>query len=457
MAFKLDIQLDNRTKIIAGVAVLAIAGAGAWFFLFEEEAPPPPKVAAKAPAKPAAAKAPEAKPAAPAKPAAAAKPIPTDPDGVIAEIVEEFRASASGLADGAAGFAVGLAGDLKIGPVDAGAIREISQRAFDPEKLTAEYAANLKSAYDADKMPRYLELRRQPIAVKMAEFGKRRIPPEAMKEHVDNFRKNPPPAARLKLIQDLDEAGRASEIAVQFFTTIAREAIDELVAALQKSGRPVPAEVKQVASQIAAMQGGLRNLSRVALHAMYRDASDEEIAQYLKLMDTETGRWAWLTEGNALRPVLESHGRSFAKEFVALLLKGQAVAKAPAPTPVPKAPAEAAAPAPKPVAPAEYQRPAGIRDLYTRYNDLVTAVVMRDRAAVRELLADGKSPNARQSDGLTALMVAAGNGDAETAELLLARGADPNLRGPGGVSALAMAKESRNAAVVKLLERHGAK
>jgi hypothetical protein len=34
-----------------------------------------------------------------------------------------------------------------------------------------------------------------------------------------------------------------------------------------------------------------------------------------------------------------------------------------------------------------------VPQLYTRYNDLVTATVMRDQAAVKELLDDGKSPN----------------------------------------------------------------
>jgi ankyrin repeat protein len=54
-------------------------------------------------------------------------------------------------------------------------------------------------------------------------------------------------------------------------------------------------------------------------------------------------------------------------------------------------------------------------------------------------------------------MIAAGNGDAELAQLLLAKGADPNLRTPGGVSALSIAKQRRLADMVQLLERSGAK
>ena len=83
---------------------------------------------------------------------------------------------------------------------------------------------------------------------------------------------------------------------------------------------------------------------------------------------------------------------------------------------------------------------------------------MRDQAAVKELLDGGKNPNARQSDGITPLMIAVSNGDSEIATMLLAKGADPNLRA-GGRSALSMAKArgSAGAGMVQLLQRSGAK
>jgi len=89
---------------------------------------------------------------------------------------------------------------------------------------------------------------------------------------------------------------------------------------------------------------------------------------------------------------------------------------------------------------------------------VISATVMRDRAAVRELLDDGKSPNHRQSNGFTPLMIAAANGDADIAAMLLAKGADPNARA-GGKSALSLAKArgSAGAELVRMLERSGAK
>jgi len=121
-------------------------------------------------------------------------------------------------------------------------------------------------------------------------------------------------------------------------------------------------------------------------------------------------------------------------------------------------PAAAPVAAKAPVEAPGYRRAANIREVYSRYNDLISATVMRDRDAVKELLDDGKNPNARQRDGLTPLMIASANGDAEIAGLLLARGADPNLRA-GNRSALSIAKSrgSAGAGLVQLLERGGAR
>jgi hypothetical protein len=210
------------------------------------------------------------------------------------------------------------------------------------------------------------------------------------------------------------------------------------------------------------MRDQARPQVRSVLFATYRNATDEELAEYAKLIDTDTGRWGNEVLANAIRPVLASRASALGVEAgkLAMSRRGGAAAKAPATTPAammeeqksPETPAAA------PAAPPSYQRPANIREAYSRYNDVISATVMRDRAAVKELLDDGKNPNARQSDGLTPLMVAASNGDLEIATMLLAKGADPNLRS-GGRSALSIAKSrgSAGAATVQLLQQSGAK
>jgi hypothetical protein len=478
------IQVSPRVAAYAGIGALVVAGAAAWFLFFQEEAaPPPPAPAAKkAPAKPAAeAKTGEpgkaAKPAAaeagkpaPAKPAAA-KPIPTDPDKLVAEIIEtaglkkQILAFAEEIGSGAIGASQG--GTEGAEAPDARLIHDIAQKHFESGALTEDVANGVKSAFEAERMGRFLELLRHPVMQKMAALEGRPIAPEDMRRFSEELRRNPPSPARQKLIQTVDEIQRASDLGVQFTTLAAREMVDAVFEGLQKAGRRPAREARQLANtQINASEPQLRAGFRSLMHIAYREASDEELAEYVKLLESETGRWGAQILSNALRGALEKRVRPYARDLAQLALARQlagkpaAVKEAAAP-----APAEAAKETPKaapvaaaaPAEPPGYQRPANIRPLYAKYNDLITAVVMRDAQAVKELLADGKNPNARQSDGLTALMVAVANGDAAIAQLLLAHRADPNLRAPDGQSALAIARARGSAELVRLLERHGAR
>lgn len=467
------IEFGKREKILVGVVALAGVAAGAWFFFLEDFlSEPPPKPAAQAPAKPAAATKPAAEApktaAAPAAKPAAAKPIPTNPDKLIAEIIEtsgvkgQIRIFGQEIARSAT--EASQSGQQKLSDADAKAIHAIAGRIFEPEQMTAEVTSALKAAFEQERMTRLLELLRQPVALKMAAMEAKPISAEETAKLLDDIRKNPPSAARQKLVQTLDEITQSSETGVQLATLAAREMVDAIVTELQKAGKQVPKEARQIAgTQIVAAQGNMRSAFRTIFYITYRDASDEDLASYVKLLDTDTGRWGLELLASAQRAAIEARVRGFATEVAQISVR-QALAKglaAPKPAAAEEKPAEklaTAAPAAKPVpeAPA-YQRPANLRELYSRYNDLITATVMRDSAAVKELLDDGKFPDVRQTDGVTPLMVAASNGDAAIAEMLLAKGANPNLRAAGGTTALSLARERGRAEMVRLLQAKGAK
>lgn len=83
-----------------------------------------------------------------------------------------------------------------------------------------------------------------------------------------------------------------------------------------------------------------------------------------------------------------------------------------------------------------------------KYNDLMTAVLARDVAAVNELLKLGKWVDKPDSRGRTPLMVATAQDDVPTAEALLRGGASPR-------PAVRVAQERRNGEMVALLKRYG--
>jgi uncharacterized RDD family membrane protein YckC len=83
-----------------------------------------------------------------------------------------------------------------------------------------------------------------------------------------------------------------------------------------------------------------------------------------------------------------------------------------------------------------------------RYNDLMTAVLAHDAAAVNELLKLGKWVDKPDSRGRTPLMVATAQNDMPTAEALLRGGASAR-------PAVRVAEERGNSEMVALLKRYG--
>jgi uncharacterized RDD family membrane protein YckC len=91
-----------------------------------------------------------------------------------------------------------------------------------------------------------------------------------------------------------------------------------------------------------------------------------------------------------------------------------------------------------------------------KYNDVMTAVMYRDAAAITQLLDLGWWVDRPDTNGVSPLMAAAWNGDAALVQLLLERGADPNGRARGG-SVLDYAGRSGDGAIIEMLKKAGAR
>ncbi|MCS7272885.1 MAG: ankyrin repeat domain-containing protein [Fimbriimonadales bacterium] len=75
---------------------------------------------------------------------------------------------------------------------------------------------------------------------------------------------------------------------------------------------------------------------------------------------------------------------------------------------------------------------------------------------LKAMLKRGVSPNLRDRNGRTLLMLAAENGHVDTVRLLLQHGADPSARSAFGETALDAAYRGGNPEVVRLLQRYAA-
>lgn len=110
-----------------------------------------------------------------------------------------------------------------------------------------------------------------------------------------------------------------------------------------------------------------------------------------------------------------------------------------------------------PVAAADVAAPEPQKKVVTpKFNDVFTAVMHQDMAAVKELLDLGWWVDKPEPSGYTPLMAAVEVGDTAIAELLLKHGANPNAVARSD-SALKLARRNHNAEMVALLQRYGAR
>ncbi|CAN5680520.1 hypothetical protein BH24ACI5_BH24ACI5_00520 [soil metagenome] len=86
---------------------------------------------------------------------------------------------------------------------------------------------------------------------------------------------------------------------------------------------------------------------------------------------------------------------------------------------------------------------------------LHAAIASRNGETVALLLEHGANVNARQQEGYTALMGAAGTGREDLVDLLLARGADPTLEDENGKTAVDVARDHGHEAVATRLASDG--
>jgi hypothetical protein len=167
--------------------------------------------------------------------------------------------------------------------------------------------------------------------------------------------------------------------------------------------------------------------------------------------------------------MLGKSGTMLQTSAVLVALLGIAVAGAPAQSIAAESPGSGAAPAveqkpqPKRRAAKPAARPAteaaavpAAPVINPKYNDVMTAVVMRDHAGAAEILRAGAWADRTDRHGETPLMLAAKQGDPRMTELLLKHGANPNRSGPAG-SLHAYAGLGGNAEVVKLITKAGAR
>lgn len=263
-------QAPKKLLVIGGAAVLLATGG--WFVWqqFMEELPPPPPPPVKAAARPA-----------------------VNQDKLIEEIL-----AASGIDRTLQRLpeqmlsSVRQAGQQdksgKLSAADLSEMERLTQEAFTAQGFRQRVTARLKKNYDARRFQEFHADSATSLAKRMSELEKQEPRQEELVAYMKGLAEKPLAPARVQLIERIDAASRASELAQEaLFSTI-----KGMMRGFAGADAKQLAEVERVIEQQrTATAGNIRNAIRASLAYTYRDVNDADLAEYTRLHEKDSTRF----------------------------------------------------------------------------------------------------------------------------------------------------------------------
>lgn len=149
--------------------------------------------------------------------------------------------------------------------------------------------------FDQEKLSEVIELSKSPLAVKMTGFEIEAGSPNAAQQMVDFFNKiqlNPPAASRMDLIKELDSVTKSSEKVLEVslaIISIFAKAREQL---LPPEKRPSAEELELMLRQKReALTPALKEKTEQTFLYVYRNATDEELAEYIDFIKSDSIKW----------------------------------------------------------------------------------------------------------------------------------------------------------------------
>jgi hypothetical protein len=132
-----------------------------------------------------------------------------------------------------------------------------------------------------------------PVGIKSTELEKKSLAPEWIKEMArfeEEIQRKPPPAARLKLIGELDRATQATSASVEMFINTNMAIATAVILSLPaEARRPLPEIRKELEANRAAIEKTIQEQTQVSMLCTYHPLSDGEIQQYIDFANSPLG------------------------------------------------------------------------------------------------------------------------------------------------------------------------
>ncbi len=258
---------NKLLPIAAGAVLLAAGGWYAWRQFMEEPPLPPPPRAVQPAAAPAA-----------------------NPDKVIGELLTVSgldhlfaRLPEQMLAGVRQAGQQGKRGSLA--PADLAELERLAKESFSEQAFRRGVENGLRKQFEAKRYLEFTADSSTPLAMRMNELEKREPKPEELAAFVAGLSAKPLSQERVKLIERIDAAGRVSELATEAMFASVRGMARGIAGSDAKQLADADRAIEQ---QRAAAGANIRNAVRLTLAHAYREVSDADLAEYVRLHEKDS-------------------------------------------------------------------------------------------------------------------------------------------------------------------------
>jgi hypothetical protein len=172
-------------------------------------------------------------------------------------------------------------------------MKSLAPEAFAPEKLKAVVLPEIKARLTTPDLQAVLKWLDSPLGIKCTRLEEEASTPEAYAEiskYAAQLKKSPPTPERLKIIQKLDVALKATQASVEMALNLQVALSLAVNATLPKEQQQSPADImSEIKQHQPEIEAALRLESLVSLIYTYRSLTEAEIKQYIKFATSPAG------------------------------------------------------------------------------------------------------------------------------------------------------------------------
>ncbi|PYN01854.1 MAG: hypothetical protein DME07_12485 [Candidatus Rokuibacteriota bacterium] len=194
-----------------------------------------------------------------------------------------------------------LRGQGRISSQDRATIDRIASTNFDADAIYSRIKLEFERNLDAEKLAGALAWYRSPLGKRITALELMALAFEKGWDSAVSIERKQASLQRIALVERLDASGGASETTVDVTLSIVRSLTRAFQPVLPASARVSNAQLEdQIATARSRTLEQIRGACLVSMLLAYRSLTDQELAEYVKFVESEAGQWYMSVMNSAL-------------------------------------------------------------------------------------------------------------------------------------------------------------